>query len=211
MKSILKTLVAAAVALLAVPASAQEAGLYAAPPPPDAAFVRVLNTDTATEAAVSVGAVSFLASPAGLSPYSFVTRGTYEASVPGGSLTINLEAQKFYTILLSASGNAVIEDAPIANPVHAGLYFYNTTGTALGLDAKINGKQASVFPDVAPGGTASREVNAFEVSFVLADGSATAFELPAIAMQRQQGVSVVAIQNGDAITAFQTVNAVANP
>jgi hypothetical protein len=140
-----------------------------------------------------------------------VTRGSYDASVPGGTLALKIEAQKFYTILLSPDGNAVVEDAAIANPVHAGLYFYNTTDTPLDLQAKINGKQAAVFSAVAPGGTASREVNAFEVSFVLANGSATPFELPSIAMQRQQGVSVVAIKNGDAITAFQTVNAVANP
>ncbi|HWA20476.1 MAG TPA: alginate O-acetyltransferase AlgF [Devosia sp.] len=196
---------------MTIPVIAQDAGLYAAPPPPDAAFVRVLNTDTATEADVNVGAVSFAVPPAGLSPYGFVTRGSYDAAVPGGTLPVSFEAQKFYTILLRTGGDAVLEDAPIANPVHAGLYFYNTTDTPLDLKAKINGKQAAVFSAVAPGAAASREVNAFEVSFVLASGSATAFELPSIAMQRQQGVSVVAIQNGDAITAFQTVNAVANP
>lgn len=213
MSATLKALAAALAILLlaALPVRAQDAGLYAAPPPPDAAFVRVLNTDTATEAAVSIGTMSFLVPPAGLSPYSFVTRGKYDASIPSGAVALNLEAQKFYTILLSVDGNAVLEDPPIVNPVHAGLYFYNATGTPLDLQAKINGKQAVVFSAVASGGTASREVNAFEVSFVLTNGSVTAFELPAIAMQRQQGVSVVAIKNGADITAFQTVNAVANP
>jgi hypothetical protein len=191
---------------------AQEAGLYAAPPPPDAAFVRLLNTDTATEVNVAIGGVIFAVPPAGLSPYSFVTRGTYDAALPGGALALNLEAQKLYTILIRPDGASVLlEDPPIANPVRAGLYFYNATGTPLDLQATVNGKQAAVFSAVPPGEAKSREVNAFEVSFQLASGGTTEFELPAIAMQRQQGLSIVALDNGGAVIAFQAVNTMANP
>jgi len=208
----MRTAAAVLVVALAVSspsARAEDAGLYAAPPPPDAAFVRVLNADVSNEANVSIGGVALVAPPAALSPYGILTRGDYSATIPGGTIAVSLVAQKFYTLLFAPGGTSrLVEDVPVTNPVHAGLYFYNLSGSPLELDAKVGGKQAAVFKAVAPGQATSREVNAFDVAFLVTNESGSPVELPPITMARQQGVSVVAVQSGDKITAFQVVNSV---
>ena len=191
------------------PTLAEDAGLYAAPPPPDAAFVRVLNADTSADAAVSVAGVTLSAAAGALSAYSFVTKGDYAATVPGGSLNVSFAPQKFYTILLNPAGqNTVIEDSPVTNPVHAGLYFYNLSAAPLALEAKVGTTQAAVFKDVAPGKSASREVNAFDVAFAVTGAADASVALPQISLVRQQGISIVALQQGDKLIAFQVVNSV---
>jgi alginate O-acetyltransferase complex protein AlgF len=194
--------------------AAGDAGLYAAPPPPDAAYVRILNADISNAANVTLGSVIFSVPASGLSAYSFVTKGDYQAALPGGTLPVSFVAQKFYTLVLDPGAGAtpgtLIEDAPVANPVHAGLYFYNVSGTPLGLSAKVGGKQAAVFTDIAPANSASREVNAFEVAFLVTGGKSDV-ELPPVVMARQQGVSIVALDSGDGISAFLAVNAVSTP
>jgi len=197
-------------ALAALPGFAEDAGLYAAPPPPDAAFVRLLNADTSADATLNVAGVTLSAAAGGLSAYSFVTKGDYAAAIPGGSLTVSFAPQKFYTVLLNPAGqNSVIEDNPVTNPVHAGLYFYNLSAAPLALEATVGKTQAAVFKDVAPGQAAWREVNAFDVTFAVSNGGEASVALPAISLVRQQGVSIVALQQGDKLTAFQVVNAVA--
>lgn len=195
--------------LWAAPA-AGEGGLYDAPPPPDAAFLRVLNAGSGGPLELNVAEAAFAVGAGALSPYAFVTNGSYDASLASVSLPLSLQAQKYYTIIVPADGAApkLVEDAPLANPARAGLYFYNATGRPLQLDAKVNGKQAAIFKDVAPGESAFREVNPFEVAFIVVDAGAPAFELPATAMVRQQGMSVVALPAADGVTAIQSVNAV---
>ncbi|WP_395813123.1 alginate O-acetyltransferase AlgF [Devosia sp.] len=196
--------------LLAATVLAGEAGLYDAPPPPDAAYLRVLNAGSGGSLALTVADAAFDVGAGALSPYEFVTNGSYDATLASSTLTLSLQAQKYYTIIVPADGSAptVVEDAPLANPARAGLYFYNATSKPLQLDAKVNGKQAAIFKDVAPGETKFREVNPFEVAFIVVDGTAPAVELPATAMVRQQGMSVVAMPTADGVTAIQSVNSV---
>ncbi len=196
--------------LLAAPVLAGEAGLYDAPPPPDAAYLRVLNAGSGGSLALTVADAAFDVGAGALSPYEFVTNGSYDATLASSTLALSLQAQKYYTIIVPADGSAptVVEDAPLANPARAGLYFYNATSKPLQLDAKVNGKQAAIFKDVAPGETKFREVNPFEVAFIVVDGTAPAVELPATAMVRQQGMSVVAMPTADGVTAIQSVNSV---
>jgi hypothetical protein len=195
---------------LASPAMAGEGGLYDAPPPADAAFVRVLNAGESGNLELSVADAAFSVGAGALSPYEFVTKGSYDATWASSKLPLSVDAQKYYTIIVPADGAAptLVEDQALANPARAGLYFYNATGKSLQLDAKVNGKQAAIFKDVAPGATAFREVNPFEVAFIIVDGSAPAFELPATAMVRQQGMSVVAIPADGGVKAIQSVNSV---
>jgi len=196
--------------LISLPVQAGEGGLYDAPPPPDAAFVRVLNAADSGNLELAIADASFSVGAGALSPYEFVTKGSYDATWASITLPLSVEAQKFYTIIVPADGTEpkVVEDAALANPARAGLYFYNATAKSLQLDAKVNGKQAAIFQDVAPGATAFREVNPFEVAFIVVDGDAPVFELPATAMVRQQGTSVVAMTGADGVTAIQAVNSV---
>ena len=208
--TVLATIVLSAGLAATAPVQAGEGGLYDAPPPPDAAFVRVLNAGDAGTLDVTVSNTAYSVGAGALSPYEFVTKGSYDASWASTKLPLTVEAQKFYTIIVPSDGTEpkVVEDAALANPARAGLYFYNATEKPLQLDAKVNGKQAAIFEDVAPGETAFREVNPFEVAFVVVDGGAPAFELPATAMVRQQGTSVVAIPAADGVTAIQSINSV---
>ena len=207
---LLATIVLGAGFLTMAPVQAGEGGLYDAPPPPDAAYVRVLNAGDAGNLEVTVSNTSFSVGAGALSPYEFVTKGSYDAAWASSKLPLSVEAQKYYTIIVPGDGSEakVVEDAALANPARAGLYFYNATEKPLQLDAKVNGKQAAIFEAVAPGETAFREVNPFEVAFVVVDGGAPAVELPATAMVRQQGTSVVAMSGASGVTAIQSVNSV---
>lgn len=196
--------------LLSAQVLAGEGGLYDAPPPPDAAYLRVLNAGAGGSLELSVADAAFDVGAGALSPYEFVTNGSYDVTLASTSMPLSLQAQKYYTIIVPADGSApkLVEDAPLANPARAGLYFYNATSKPLQLDAKVNGKQAPIFKDVAPGETKFREVNPFEVAFIVVDGGAAAVELPATSMVRQQGVSVVAMPTADGVMAIQSVNSV---
>jgi Alginate O-acetyl transferase AlgF len=189
---------------------AAEGGLYEAPPPADAAFVRVLNAGSTSSLEMTIADAVFSVGPGTISPYEYVVNGSYDATWAATKLPMTVAAQKFYTIVVPGDGSAamVIEDAPLGNPARAGLYFYNATGKPLQLDAKVNGKQAAIFKDVQPGTSAHREVNPFEVAFVVMDGGAAAFELPATAMVRQQGTSVIALPADAGVKAIQSVNTV---
>ncbi len=208
--TVLATIVLSSGLAAAVPVFAGEGGLYDAPPPPDAAYVRVLNAGEAGSLDVTVANAAYTVGAGALSPYEFVTKGSYDASWASTKLPLSVEAQKYYTIIVPGDGTEakVVEDAPLANPARAGLYFYNATEKPLQLDAKVNGKQAAIFEDVAPGETAFREVNPFEVAFIVVDGGTPAVELPATAMVRQQGTSVVAMSAAGAVKAIQSVNSV---
>ena len=190
--------------------AAGEGGLYDAPPPPDAAFVRVLNAGTGGNLELTVADAAFSVGAGALSPYEFVTKGSYDAVWASSKLPLSVDAQKYYTIIVPGDGSEpkLVEDEALANPARAGLYFYNATAKPLQLDARVNGKQAAIFKDVAPGATAFREVNPFEVAFIVVDGGAPAFELPTTAMVRQQGTSVVAMPTANGVTAIQSINSV---
>lgn len=206
----LAALVLGAGLLATVPAMAGEGGLYDAPPPSDAAYVRVLNAADSGNLEVAVNTTTWSVGAGALSPYEFVTKGSYDATWASSKLPLSVEAQKYYTIIVPGDGSEpkVVEDAALANPARAGLYFYNATEKPLQLDAKVNGKQAAIFEAVAPGETAFREVNPFEVAFVVVDGGTPAVELPATAMVRQQGTSVVAMPAADGVKAIQSINSV---
>jgi hypothetical protein len=209
-QTFLKSLAAMAIGLLfAAQANAAEGGLYDAPPPPDAAFVRVLNADATNGAELTLADTVYSVGPASLSPYEYVLKGSYDAAAGATTLAVTLAPQKYYTIVVGAGVEPkLLEDAPLANPTRAGLYFYNATGKPLQLDAKVQGKQAAIFKDVQPGETAYREVSPLEVAFIVMDGGAAAFELPAMAMIRKQGTSVVALSAGANVTAIQSLNTV---
>lgn len=185
--------------------AAQDA-IYDAPPPPDAAFVRVLNAGGTDNADLGVGSTPYSVPPLTLSSYAYVTQGDYDAT--GAQLHLSLAAQKYYTVIVGAGAPTLLPDEGLTNPAKVGLYFYNTTNVPLTLSASVNGKQAAVFENVGPGESKYREVKAFDVSFSLVADGKDVFDLPATTLQNQQGFSVAAVLSGDKIAGIQTLNTV---
>jgi hypothetical protein len=206
LRSPLAGIIAGLVCLMPFSAGAADDAIYDAPPPPDAAFVRVLNARPAEPEAITIGSAAYSVPARGISPYNYVTRGDYSV---GDGLDLTLEAQKFYTVVVQADGTTtVLVDDPLMSPSKAGLYFYNITAAPATLMATVNGKQAAVFEDVPPGEVKFREVKAFEVSFQINSGGQQVADLSAVTLQNQQGFSVIALAADGAITGINTVNTV---
>lgn len=178
--------------------------VYGKPPPPDAAIVRVFNASEASAEQVSFGGALFEVQPLTMSEYQYLTSGEYDVA----GLHIKVEPQHFYTVVSGGPAPQVLEDQVISSPARAGLYFYNVTTKPATLTATVGGKSRVVFDAVAPGGSAFREVQAFQVSFSVSSEGEAPVELPPVTLQNKQGVSVVASGAGGKLSSQQLVNSI---
>lgn len=142
-------------------AAAQEEGLYAPAPPADAAFVRVLNAgegalepvlDEATYDPLAAGSVS---------PYRVVLGGPAELSAGSVTATLELQAGRFYTVVVTDEAN-LLTDPTLQNRAQALLLLYNVSSGPVNL--KTADGATDVIPDVAPGEVGSIEVNPIAVA-----------------------------------------------
>ena len=118
--------------LLVSAASAQDEGLYAPAPPADAAFVRVLNAG-AGELTPTLGETAFGALDAGtISPYRVVLQGSAELSAGDVTSALEVEAGRFYTVLLTDEAT-LLEDPALQNRAQALLLLYNVSATSVSL------------------------------------------------------------------------------
>ena len=157
----IKTFIAGLLLLVSV-AAAQDEGLYAPAPPADAAFVRVLNAG-AGELTPTLGETAFGALDAGtVSPYRVVLQGSAELAAGDVTSTLEVEAGRFYTVLLTDEAT-LLEDPALQNRAQALLLLYNVSAEPVSL--KTADGATDVIPEVAPGAVGSIEVNAISVAF----------------------------------------------
>lgn len=155
--------------LLLFSASAQDEGLYAPAPPADAAFVRVLYAaEGAGEITASLGETDFEALAYGsVSPYRVVLQGTAELSAGDVSGALELDAGRFYTIVITDTVT-LLEDPTLENRAQTLLVLYNVSENPVNL--KTADGSTDVIPEVAPGGLGSIEVNPISVAFGVFSG-----------------------------------------
>jgi hypothetical protein len=199
-----RSLLAAFGATLATAAFANETELYDAPPPPNSAFIRVIDAAGVGGMSVTVAEKAIALDDKAVSGYAIIPAGTI--AVSGGSTTGTVEAVsgKFYTLVVSAgSAPILIEDAPIANPAKAGIYFYNfaTTGAATLFAPKQN---VAVIADIESGKSGFRDINAVTLDLEVR-GPAGNNLIAGVALERRVGLTIVAFEGGKVVQIQNTV------
>ncbi len=193
----IKTFIAGFLLLLSA-ASAQDEGLYAPAPPADAAFVRVLNAG-AGELTPTLGETAFEALAAGtVSPYRVVLQGSAELSAGDVTSALEVEAGRFYTVLLTDKAT-LLEDPALQNRAQALLLLYNVSAEPVSL--KTADGATDVIPDVAPGEVGSIEVNAISVAFGAFAEDAALSTFDEVQLERGAAYSAFVLPKGTAVFA----------
>jgi hypothetical protein len=183
---------AAALALLSGPLApvavlAQDAGLYDAPIPADAGFVRLVAADGRAGATLDVGDRTLTTAADGVSPYSIFKTGRYAA----GETEIAVAPGSFTTLAVRADGSlAVLADEPLASPKASGIHVYNLSALpSVTLFAPEFGR--AVVEDVAAGTTRGRAFGEGSLVLEVRAGDRVVATFPKRAINRRQAVSVI--------------------
>src|SRR3989338_3034880 len=103
--------------LLLVPGLSQAAGLYASPPPPGSAFVRVLNLGgAAVDVQLSGKSKAQKVGGGALGGYLYVAPGSPKLTVAGASLDLGLKADSATTVIYDGKTLKPIADAYRTDP-----------------------------------------------------------------------------------------------
>jgi alginate O-acetyltransferase complex protein AlgF len=190
-------LFAALAAAAATPAFAEgDAGLYDAPPPPNSAFLRIIDARGTTGLAATLGDKAVTLTDSAISGYAIVPAGTVKIAAGEAAGDVTIEAGKFYTVALFAAGAAsplLLEDKVIANPAKSGVYLYNFGSAEATLFAPK--QKVAVIEKVAPGTSGFREINAVTLDLEVRSGEAVS-AVPGVVLKRRAGTSFVVFADG---------------
>ena len=190
-----RTLLAALASAAAFPAFANDDGLYDAPPPPNSAFVRIIDASGTGNIIVSLGDVSVTVPVSAVSGYAIVPAGKLPVTLGEATAEVEVAAGKFYSIaVFSAAAPTVMEDVAIANPAKAGIYFYNLAkeGNATLFAPKQN---VAVIDTVAAGKTGFRDINAVTLDLEVRTSGAPTL-MKDVALKRRAGLTIVVFDGG---------------
>jgi hypothetical protein len=208
MRLSLAMLVAAALALagFAAPAAhAQDAGLYDAPIPADAGFVRVIARDGKAGMTLPVGDRTLTTGPDGVSPYAIFKQGGY----PAGSGTVDVAAGTFTTVIVDPATGAVsaLSDEPLASPKASGIHVYNLSALP-SVTLFAPEFERVVVDGVASGTTKGRAFGEGSLVLEVRAGDRSVATFPKRAIGRRQAVSVIVFGSADAPRAVLVDNTV---
>ncbi|MFM9860895.1 alginate O-acetyltransferase AlgF [Pseudoxanthobacter sp. M-2] len=206
----LATICLAALALgvvaIAIPVAsrAQDAGLYDAPIPADAGFIRVVAADGRAGATVEIDDRMLATGADGVSPYAIFKAGRY----PAGGTELAVAAGSFTTLVLGADGRlAVLSDEPLASPKASGIHVYNLSAVpAVTLFAPEFGR--TVVEDVASGTTKGRAFGEGALVLEVRAGDRSIATFPKRGINRRQAVSVIVTGTAEAPRAVLVDNTV---
>ncbi len=170
-------------------------GLYDAPPPPNSAFVRLIDVSGRGNLAVMVGGKSVTVPETAVSGYAIVPAGKIAVVVGENTGEVDAASGKFYTLAVSESAAPVMmEDAPIANPAKAGIYFYNfsSVGAATLFATKQN---VAVIENIATGAAGFRDINAVTLDLEVR-GAGEPGALKGVVLQRRTGLTIAVFDGG---------------
>lgn len=185
-------------------------GLYAPPPPADAAYVRLIDTShQVSQASITLGAVSLAVGQDGVGAYSIIKQGQYDVALGKLKSTLNVEAGRYYTVVVSKEAVALVNDEASASGAKATLVFYNLS-TQAPLSLVTADGALTVVEGVAAGASGSRQVRAMAVELAVRAADQSMVKLAATELERGQIYSIVATTGQDkpihAIIVKNTVN-----
>lgn len=192
-----------AIAVLSGIASAQDlAGLYAPAPPPDSAFVRIINA-TATPLSATLGSKAATAPKAGISTYVVVPQGNVAAKVGAANNTLAVVAGKFYSAVWNGKTFRLMTDVSADDRAKAQLTVYNLS-TKPALDLKTADGKLSVVGGVKPGESGNRAVNGITVDLAVFGGSKALATFKGAALERGNAYAIVVTDGGSSMTVSST-------
>jgi len=186
------------------PVRAQDAGLYDAPIPADAGFVRVVAADGRAGATVVIDERTLATGADGVSPYAIFKAGRY----PAGGVELAVAAGSFNTLVLGADGRlAVLTDEPLASPKASGIHVYNLSALpTVTLFAPEFGR--AVVEDVASGTTKGRAFGEGALVLEVRADDRSLATFPKRGINRRQAVSVIVTGTAEAPRAVLVDNTV---
>jgi len=177
-------------------AVAQDEGLYAPAPPPDAAFVRVVNAGEG-DVTPTLGDTAFQTlTYSTASPYQVVLQGSADLTAGGVTDTFELQAGRFYTVIVGEDA-ALIEDPTLENRAQTLLLLYNTSAEPVNL--KTADGATDVIPDVAPGEVGSIPVNPILVAFGAFSGDTAITTFDEVQLERSAAYSTFVLPDDTAV------------
>ncbi len=166
---------------------ADDAALYGPAAPKGSTFVRLYNASN-QEVSAQVGTASLEdVGPLASTDFSFMPGGNYSAKVGSQNMSVQLGADRYYTLVNLPSGQPrLVEEKPFRNKQKALLRVQNLTDTPLSVKT-ADGKTA-VVENVAPQSAGDREINPVKVNLALFAGNQKVSDLKPVALTRGEVV-----------------------
>ncbi len=189
----------------AVPAFAQDDGLYDAPVDPNSAFVRVLVPGAAV-AVVNGTTIDDMTD--GLSAYVNVKPGDIQVSAGDVAGTVSAVPGAYYTYAATAAGEPLLlTDQPATDPSKATVYFYNLSDMPV-VDLFVPSAKVNAIEGVAGEAAKSVALKApLTLDFEVQAEGATVATVAALDLKRRGGVSIVFTGSDGSYSATAVENA----
>lgn len=207
-RHLLITLAWLALGFTAAEAAGADDALYDPAPPPNSAFVRVIDARGEGNLQVTVGDAAVTVPASGVSPYVVVPQGEQDVALSTQSGKVTLAAGKYYTIALYVGGSTepkLIEDEILTNPAKSGIYVYNFSDAPT-VKLYAPKPKVAVVDNLKPGVSAFKSVNAVTVDLALMEGDKTLADFDQLALKRRTGLTFVVFGAGEAKKAIAVPN-----
>ncbi len=187
---------------------AGEESLYDTPPPPGAAFVRVIDLRQEPSSPVDISALGAVESDDnGVTPYYALVGEVVAVRVGDASLDVPLMAGRFTTVVVGAGQPepvlSMVEDQISENPSKAGVQFYNLTDQqAVTLHAPKF--KVDVVAATDPGKVGSREVNEVKIDLEARAGGSVIARFASVLLKRRAQIGFIVAEVGGQVVGFQT-------
>jgi alginate O-acetyltransferase complex protein AlgF len=196
-----------ALGLTAAHAAGDDA-LYDPAPPPNSAFVRIIDARGQGNLTVTIGQAQVPVPATGVSQYVIVPQGEQDVALSTSSSKVTLAAGKYYTLAFYVDGATtpkVMEDEILTNPAKSGVYVYNFSDAP---SVKLYAPQpkVAVVDNLKPGSSAFKSVNAVTVDLALMDGEKKVADFNQLALKRRTGLTFVVFGTGDGKKAVAVPN-----
>lgn len=177
-------------------------GLYAPAPPPDSAFVRLLNATSAPLKA-TLGGKDATAPKTGIGTYLVIPQGSVVLKSGSVSVSAPVVAGKFYSAVWTGKTFKLMTDSSADDRAKALLTVYNLS-KAPALDLKTADGKLSVVSGVKPGQSGSRAVNGITVDLAAFSGAKAVATFKGVALERGNAYAIVVTDAGSSLTVGST-------
>jgi Alginate O-acetyl transferase AlgF len=185
-------------------------GLYDAPPPPDAAFIRVLNgTEDPTPLALAMQNADVKVQAHQVSPYAMLKAGDVVVKGMSTDIPLSLNAGGYYTLAIAnAAASKLFADTPPEDPAKSRIYFYNLSDRE-NVDLFVPVAAKNAIDDVSPQGAASVELKApLQIDMVAKSDSGELAHFDAVALKRRSTLTIAVFGSNGHYSGLMQPNAI---
>lgn len=199
MKKIITACAVVALGAFAVPALAQDQGLYDPLPPEGSAFVRFVSESpkNGSKQARANGKGYDYLNFKQVSSYYVLPQGNVKAEIGAAAKDFNVEAGKFYTVVLDEGGVLDVKTDPQnENRAKSHIVFYNLTDKP-NISLKTADGKVEIVSPLAAGAVGGKQINPVKVTLAVFDGDKKLKDLGSVSLERGSSYSAMAMNDGD--------------